>query len=144
MVDTKNQNSNGSGSKQNIIVEAQQDLGVPNEPHYDKKTPLLKMTVGPITSNLSLTEKWDDESGGYKSPVPTYSLYFEERVRNDEGRMERSFTQIPLPKNAAAFKQIGEHFLKLAKAAEGLELERSANAVDDLDRALDALKVYKK
>lgn len=143
MVDTKNQ-SNSNAAKQNTIVEAQQDLGVPNEPHYDRKTPLLKLTVGTITSNLSLTEKWDEDLGSYKAPVPTYSLYFEERVRNDEGRMERSFTMIPLPKNAAAFKQIGEHFLKLAKAAEGLELERSVNAVDDLDKALDALKVYKK
>ena len=135
---------NSNTGKKNPIVEVQNDLGVPNEPHYDRKTPLLKLTVGSVTSNLSLTEKWNEDEGGYRPPVPTYSLYFEERVRNEEGRTERSFVQIPVPKNSAAFRQIGEHFLKLAQAAEGLELERSANAVDDLDRALDALKIFRK
>ena len=49
--------SKDEGKQQNIIAEAQQDLGVPNEPHYDRKTPLLMITVGSVTSNLSLREK---------------------------------------------------------------------------------------
>lgn len=143
MVDQKNQNKDGIKT-QSVIAEVQQDLGIPQEQHFDKKTPLLKITIGSITSNLSLTEKWDKVADAYAAPVPSYSFYFEQRVRSDDGRMERDFTMIPLPKNAEAFRQLGEHFLKLAKATEGLELERSTGAVDDLDRALDALKAYKK
>ena len=129
--------------KSNTIPEAQKDLGIPQQQHFAKKEPLLKSTFGTITSNLALTQRFDEELGDYSDPVPTYSLYFEEQVKTADGKMERKFTNIPLEKTSESLKAFGEHLIKVAKAIDGIELTRSAASVDDLDNALNKLKAFK-
>ncbi len=130
--------------KSNIIPEAQKDLGTPQQQHFAKKEPLLKASFGTITSNLALTQRYDEEIGDYADPVPTYSLYFEESVLDQNGKPSRKFTNIPLDKDSETIKAFAEHLLKVSKAIDGLNLKRQATAVDDLDAALSKLKQFKK
>ena len=71
--------------KKDVIGTIQQPLGTPQEKHFAKKEPLLKCTVGQITSNLSLAQYYDDTSRPYRDPEPAYSFYFMERVRDQSG-----------------------------------------------------------
>ena len=140
---TQNETSNNQNSTQTIIADVQKSLGVPEERHYTKKEPLLKITIGSVTSNLALAEKYDEKTQSYLPPAPTYSLYFLERVRNEGGATRNNITNIPIPKDADSIRAFGEHLLKVAEAIEGLELGPSSQAVDDLDVALSKLKAFK-
>lgn len=136
-------NTNKQNNTQTIIADVQKNLGVPEERHFTKKEPLLKITIGSVTSNLALAEKYDEATKSYLPPVPTYSLYFMEKVRDENGSMKNNVTSIPIPKDADSIRAFGEHLLKVAEAIEGLELGPSSQAVDDLDVALSKLKAFK-
>ena len=127
-----------------IIEEAQNDLGRPEERHYPIKEPLLKNTFGPIVSNLSLTKYYDEDSGSYNDPVPTYSLYFTENMIGSDGKSVTKFTTIPIPKDSESIRAFADHLLKVAKAIEGISLKSTVAAVDDLDAALSKLDKYRK
>ena len=133
---------NKESNEQMIIPEAQQDLGVPEEQHFDKKTSLLKLSVGGLVSNLAIKEKWNKDAGRYDQPAPVYSIYFTESYKDEVGAMKTEYRMIPIPKNPQAFKLIGEHFLALSKLVEGLELEK-ASQVDDIAAAEAALARFK-
>lgn len=129
--------------KKDVIATAQAALGEPEERHDPQKTSLLKLSVGSLVSDLKLVSTWDDASKSYGEASPAYSIYHVERMVGEDGRPTNKYVNIPIPKNADAFRQIGNHFLQLAEAAEGLELERSSPSVDDLGAALAALKKFK-
>ena len=131
--------------KNNIIIEeAQNDLGKAEERHYPIKEPLLKNTFGSIVSNLSLTKYYDEDSGSYNDPVPTYSLYFTENMVGADGKPVTKYTNIPLPKDSESVKAFADHLLKVAKAIDGISLRSSAAAVDDLDAAMSKLNRFRK
>ena len=130
---------------QNLIIEeAQKDLGTPVEKKYTKKTPLLKASFGSIVSNLAIAEYYDESTDSYRPPEPSYSFYFMEKVVDSSGSPSNKVINIPIPKDAATFQAIADHFAKLAKAVEGIEFKKAASSVDDLDAALSALKVFRK
>ena len=106
--------------KKDVIGNIQQTLGTPQEKHFAKKEPLLKCTIGQITSNLSLTQYYDDASQSYRDPEPAYSFYFMERVRDQSGAMSNKITSIPIPKDSESIRALGEHLIKVAKALEGI------------------------
>ncbi len=127
----------------NIIPEAQKDLGVPEDRHFTKKEPLLKITLGSLVSNLAIAEYYDEKTGSYQPPRPAYSFYFTERVKSADGSVTNRTTNIPIPKDSESLRSLGEHLIKVAKAIDGLELSRS-NDVDDFDAALKKLESFKK
>lgn len=136
--ETKQQNN-----KANPIEELQQTLGTPQEQHFTKKTPLLKITLGNLTSNLALAEYWNEEEQSYNAPVPAYSCYFMDKVQQADGSTRNKTTMIPIPKDKESIRAFGEHLIKVAKALDGIELKSSSSDVDDLDAALVALKQFK-
>lgn len=127
-----------------IIEEAQKDLGTPVEKHYTKKTPLLKASFGSVVSNLAIAEYYDESAGSYREPEPSYSFYYMEKVVDSSGSPSNRVINIPIPKDAATFKAIADHFAKLAVAVEGIEFKKATSSADDLDAALNALKVFKR
>lgn len=129
--------------KNDVIDNIQQTFGAPQEKHFAKKEPLLKCTVGQITSNLSLAQYYDDATQSYRDPEPAYSLYFMERVKDQSGSISNKITSIPIPKDSDSIRAFGEHLIKVAKALEGIELKSSSSDVDDLDAALNRLKAFK-
>ena len=129
--------------KNEVIDTIQQSLGTPQEKHFAKKEPLLKCTVGQITSNLSLAQYYDDASQSYRDPEPAYSLYFMERVKDQSGSISNKITSIPIPKDSESIRVLGEHLIKVSKALEGIELKSSSSDVDDLEAAMNRLKAYK-
>ena len=129
--------------KNDVIGTVQQALGTPQEKHFAKKEPLLKCTIGQITSNLSLAQYYDDASQSYRDPEPAYSLYFMERVKDQSGGISNRITSIPIPKDSDSIRVFGEHLIKVAKALEGIELKSSSSDVDDLEAAMNRLKAYK-
>ncbi len=129
---------------ENASKAAANILGASEDPHYPKKDSLLKLAVGDFVSDLKLVQAWDKDLQAYKPPVPSYSCYFTEKIRSDDGSISTEYRQVPIPKTAAAFRSLSDHFAQLAQAAEGLELERSSSSVSDLDHAMSMLKAYKK
>ncbi len=129
--------------QKDVIDTIQQSLGTPQEKHFTKKEPLLKLTVGQITSNLSLAQYYDESTQSYRDPEPSYSLYFMERIKDQSGNINNKITSIPLPKDSESIKAFADHLLKVAKALEGIELKSSSSDVDDLDLALSRLKAFK-
>lgn len=134
---------NKTTEKNGVIDTIQQSLGTPQEKHYAKKEPLLKCTIGQVTSNLSLAQYYDETTQSYRDPEPAYSLYFMERVKDESGKISNKVTSIPIPKESESIKAFGEHLIKVAKALEGIELKSSSSDVDDLDLALSRLKAFK-
>lgn len=139
---TATENNTERTTQANIIPEAQKDLGTPEERHFTKKEPLLKITVGQITSNLALAQYYDENSHEYLDPRPAYSIYFTENVKGSDGSISRKITSIPIPKDSASIRALGEHLQMVAKAIDGIELSRSSD-VDDLSAALEKLKAFK-
>lgn len=136
--ETKEQNNN-----KNPIQDLQQTLGIPEEKHFTKKTPLLKLTIGNITSNLALAEYWNDDEQCYNPPVPAYSFYFMDNVIDASGKTQKKTTMIPIPKDKESIKALADHLARVAKALDGIELKSSSSDVDDLDAAIAALKQFK-
>ena len=134
---------NKTTEKNGVIDTIQQSLGTPQEKHYAKKEPLLKCTIGQVTSNLSLAQYYDETTQSYRDPEPAYSLYFMERIKDQSGSINNKVTSIPIPKDSESIKAFGEHLIKVAKALEGIELKSSSSDVDDLDLALSRLKAFK-
>lgn len=128
---------------QSAITEVQRDLGAPHDRNENRKEPLLKIRVGDVMSNLSLTERYDSTTGRYLPPEPTYSIGFTEKIRKADGSIESKYNSIPIPKDSESLRALGEHLVKVAKALEGIELRSSSQEVDDLDNALNRLKQFK-
>ena len=126
-----------------VIDTIQETLGTPQEKHFAKKEPLLKCTVGQVISNLSLAQYYDESTQSYRDPEPAYSLYFMERVKDESGKISNKVTSIPIPKDSESIKAFAEHLFMVSKALEGIELKSSSSDVDDLEAAMNRLKVFK-
>jgi len=128
----------------NAIQQAQSDLGVPQERHFDKKEILLKAESGNLVSTLTLKEKWNEEEQKYDDPVPAYSLYVTEDVIKDD-KISKSYHMVQLPSvTPDVFLKLSQHFADLAKAVEGVEIGRQrASEVNDLNSAVAKLQKFK-
>lgn len=126
------------------ILQAQSELGVPQERHFDKKEILLKAESGNLVSTLALKEKWNEEEQRYEDPVPAYSLYVTEDVIKDE-KISKSYHMVQLPSvTPDVFLKLSQHFADLAKAVEGVEIGRQrASEVNDLNSAVAKLQKFK-
>ncbi len=128
---------------QSVIAEVRQDLGAPHDRNETIKESLLKIRVGDIISNLGIAQRFNEKTGAYLPPEPTYSLGYMEKIRKVDGSIESKYNSIPVPKNSADFRALGEHFLMVAEATVGIEFKSSAQEIDDLDNALSRLKQFK-
>lgn len=129
--------------KNETISAIQQSLGTPQEKHFTKKEPLLKCTVGSVVSTLSLAQYYDEKSQSYQDPVPTYSFYFQELVKDGSGKVSKNTVLIPIPKDQDSLRTLGEHLIKVSEAIKGIEFKSSSSDADDLDAALDRLKAFR-
>lgn len=133
-----------SAQNSNAIQQAQADLGVPQERHFDKKEVLLKVEVGNLVSNLVLKEKWNEELQQYDDAVPAYSMYVTEDVVEDT-KISKKYHIVNLPAvNPEVFNKLSKHFADLAKAVEGVEIGRQrASEVSDLNSAVAKLQKFR-
>lgn len=134
-----------SAQQSNAIAKAQQDLGTPHAQHYPRKTPILSYKIGDFSSILGIKQVFDEKTGDYDEGTPYYTFMIKTQINEPNAAfgVKRDIYALggfrPSPE---IFKELGEHFLQLAKETQGLPLGASEDD-SDLKSKLALLQKFK-